>query len=145
MATAPKKRAPKTATTEVAAEEAAYNDVDETGPIGPDGEIRPVQIGRRAHPAEDLITIFELDGHEYKIPARPSVALVMRFLRQARDKRIGPDRAIENLLVALLGQDAFDALAESPDVTEEDVADVFTIVSHVAFGAVKKLVDASGN
>lgn len=92
-----------------------------------------------------MVTIFAIDDVDYQIPAKPSPAVLIKFMREARNKKIGRNRAAENLLVTLLGQEALDALAESPDVTEEDVADVFAIVGHVGFGAFKKLQDASGN
>ena len=112
-------------------------------PIGEDGTIRPVQIGKRGRTPNELVTIFVLDDVEYQIPSKPSPAVLIKFMREARDKKVGVSRATENLLVTLLGQEALDALAESPDVTEQDVADVFLIVSHIAFGAVKKLQDTA--
>lgn len=115
------------------------------GPIGEDGEIRPVKIGKRGRKAPEMVTIFEIDDVEYQIPAKPSPAVLIKFMREARSKKIGRAQAAENLLVTLLGQDALDALAESQDVTEEDVADVFTIVGHIGFGAFQKLQAASGN
>jgi hypothetical protein len=116
------------------------------GPIGEDGSIRPVKIGKRGRKAPEMVTIFEIDGTEYQIPAKPSPAILIKFMREARSKKIGRNQAVENLLMTLLGQDALDALAESPDVTEEDVADVFTIVGHIGFGAFQKLQEtAAGN
>lgn len=149
----PRKRAPRKQAAVVAEPEttgadleALAKELDERdGPIGEGGEIRPVQIGKRGRKAPEMVTIFEIDGTEYKIPAKPSPAVLIRFMREARNKKVGRNQAVENLLVTLLGQDALDALAESPDVTEEDVADVFTIVGHIGFGAFAKLQDASGN
>lgn len=111
-------------------------------PIGEDGSIRPVQIGRRGRTPNELVTIFTLDGVDYQVPSKPSPAVLIKFMREARDRRIGVAGATENLLVTLLGRDALEALAESPEVTEQDIADVFTIVSHIGFGALRKLQGA---
>ena len=152
---APVKRAPRKAAAKAAApaetaltdgELAALSDEPaHEGPIGEDGQIRPVQIGKRGRKAPEMVTIFTIDDVDYKIPAKPSPAILIKFMREARNRKIGRNQAVENLLVTLLGQEALDALAESPDVTEEDVADVFTIVGHIGFGAFAKLQGASGN
>lgn len=110
--------------------------------LAEDGTFTAVTIGQsKAH----LVDLFHLDGRTYQIPARPSAALVIRFLREARTKHIGPDVATENLLVNLIGREAWDALAESPEVTSDDVAAVLAIVAQIAAGEVKKLTEASGN
>lgn len=148
-ATARKRAAKKTATpampetqAEFDAEIARLSEPGES-PIGEDGSIRPVQIGKRGRTPNRLVTIFTIDDVEYQIPEKPSPAVLIRFMREARNRKIGVTAATENLLVTLLGQDGLDALAESPEVTEQDVADVFAIVSHVAFGAVKRLQAAA--
>lgn len=159
-ATTPRKRAPrKTATPasakppvvegmsaeELAAEAERMQAELESdgGPVGPNGEIRPIQIGKRGRTPNQLVDLFELDGVMYQIPEHPSPMLIFRFMREARDKKIGRDVAVENLFVALLGKDALDALSESPEVTAEDIADVFTVIAHVAFGALKKIKAAA--
>lgn len=115
---------------------------DYVPPVGADGEIRTVRIGQRQ---VKMVDLFELDGHVHRIPAKPSAALIIRFMRQCRNPKIGADLAVENLLISLIGQEAWDALADSPEVTSEDVADVLYIVAHIAAGEVQKLRAASGN
>lgn len=145
MTAATKKRPAKAATTQAPTADLADLPIDPDGPIGPDGEIRPVRIGKRGRTPNPMIDLFELDGRMYQIPAKPGAALVIRFLREYRNKRIGPDLATENLLISLIGQEAWDALAESPEVTAEDVADVLTIVATIATAEVKKITGAAGN
>jgi hypothetical protein len=114
------------------------------GPIGPGGEIRPVKIGKKGKKGPELVTIFEINGVEHKIPKNPTIAVLIQFLRDARV--IGRDQAIENLLTSVLGERNLAALASSPEVDAEDVAAVFTIVSHIAFGALanfRKAADPS--
>lgn len=114
-------------------------------PINDDGTVNPVRIGKRGRTPNPMVDLFELDGVMYQVPEKPSPVVTLKFLREARDRRIGVDKATENLLMALLGRDALDALAESPEVTEEDVADVFKIVGHIAFGALRRMREAQGN
>jgi hypothetical protein len=123
----------------------AETPADDEGPIAEDGTIRPVEIGKRGRTPNEMVTIFVLDGVDYQIPSQPSPAVLIKFMRESRNKKIGAAQAVENLLLNLLGQDALDALAESPEVTEADVGDVLTIVGHIGFGALAKLKAAAGN
>lgn len=125
------------------------------GPVQEDGTIRPVQIGKRGRSASsvEMTTVFILDDVEYQIPTRPNPALVLRWMmdsRMPKGVKVNSKRgraiayqATENVLMTLLGKEALDALAASPDVEQEDVADVFAIVSHIFFGAHKALQQAA--
>lgn len=125
----------------------------EDGPIAEDGSIRPVQIGKRGRTPNELTTIFHLDGVDYAIPAKPSPMLVLKWMRNCRvpkgtDKkraRLIVQAATQDVLLDLLGQDAMDALAGSPEVTEEDVADIIAIVATIFFGARNSLVEKAAN
>lgn len=108
------------------------------GPIGPDGEIRPVEVGRAGKPGPDMTHIFTVDGEKYYVPKSPHPAIMLRFMRQIRDQRIGRDEAIENAMLAMLGKKRLDALCEAEEVTDEDVANVFIIVGHILFTAIKR-------
>lgn len=132
-ATKPRKATAKAPAPET--EPAALADLDADGPI------EPVRIGKRGRTPNPMVDLFELDGRMYRIPSKPSPALILRFQRDLRKQ--GRDEAVANLLTTLLGQEALDALAESPEVQEEDVADVFGIVARVAFGGIKRLQEAS--
>lgn len=111
------------------------------GPIGPGGEIRPVEIGKKGKKGPELVHIFTINGTRHFIPKNPTIAVLIQFLRDART--IGRDQAIENLLTSVLGERNLAALASSQEVDEEDVAAVFTIVSHIAFGALAKFRKAA--
>lgn len=123
----------------------------EDGPIALDGTIRPVQIGKRGRTPNELTTIFILDDVEYQIPAKPSPALVLRWMQESRvapgasaqKRREAAYRATENVLMTLLGQEAMDALAASPDVTAEDMADIFAIVGTIFFGVQQRFQQAA--
>lgn len=116
------------------------------GPIGLNGEVRPVQVGKRGRPGTEQVHIFTLDEVDYFIPKEPNSALLMAYMLDVRKGGNGKKAraaatriATENLLLALLGEDTLRALGSSPDTTDEDIADVFAIAAHVAFGAMGKL------
>jgi hypothetical protein len=111
------------------------------GPIGPGGEIRPVEIGKAGQKGPDLVHIFSINGTQHFIPKNPTIAVLIQFLRDARV--IGRDQAVENLLTSVLGDRNLAALASNNQVSEEDVAKVFVIVSHIAFGALAKFRQAA--
>lgn len=116
----------------------ASAELGDDSPIGPDGEIRPVVLGKKGKSGPKTQHVFTADGVDYFIPKHPSPAIMIKFLQEARDKRIGVDLAVVNAQLTLLGQDALDALAGSRDADEEDVAKVFEIVAYTLFGAIKK-------
>lgn len=121
-------------------------ETDEAAPalslINPDGTFDPIKVGKRP---PQMVDLFELDGRTYRIPRKPSAVLVLNFIRESRNPKMGPDLAVENLLIRLIGQTAWDALAESPEVDAEDVASILALVGQVALGEVKKYLAASGN
>lgn len=117
--------------------DALFQEVPDS-PIGPDGEIRPVEVGRAGKAGPDMTHIFTVDGQKYFVPKTPHPAIMLRFMREVRDKRVGRDAAIENAMMAMLGKKRLDALCEADEVTDEDVANVFIIVGHILFTAIKR-------
>lgn len=139
-----KTRSPKAAPSPEPDVEALRAELDAAAPVGEDGSIQPVQIGKRGRAGQEMVTIFTLDGEDYSIPKNPNPALTLRFMRQARDPKIGAATATGNLMLSLLGQEALDALADSPETSEEDVADVFAIVTRVAFDSITRISQKDG-
>lgn len=155
--TQPRKRAPRrTASAGPAAEvsptqgefdaelRALAVEAGQESPIGEDGSITAVRIGKRGRTPNPVVDLFDLDGVMYQIPSRPSPAMLMVFFREARNKRIGTSVATENLLMNMIGEEAMAALVASPEVTEQDMADILTIVGRVAFGTLAKVGEAAG-
>lgn len=148
-----KKRVKKAAAPAVRAEddvdiEALAVSLTDVGPIGPDGEVRPVQIGKRGRPGVEMVHIFSLDDTDYFIPKKPNRLLLVGYLRSMKKARTQDeqDAATLDLLLSLLGKNAVDALQNSPLTTDDDVADVLTIVTKIAFAAIADLKGlASGN
>jgi hypothetical protein len=170
--TTPRKRAPRKTAAATAAptppEQQPDFDPDEElaklfggpeGPIAEDGSIRPVEIGKRGRTPNPMVDLFTLDGGKsyYQVPAKPPAMLAFRYQEQLRKclriknpvaQKAAMELATREMFVALLGQDALDALAESPEVTDEDVEDIFGAIAHLCFGkkgVVTKVEEAQGN
>lgn len=112
--------------------------------VNPDGSINPVEIGKAGRTPNKLVHIFTLDGEKHFVPEKPSAAAMVKFLKDARDRRVGRRVATENLLVDVLGEENLAALAASPEVSEADCARVFGIIAHIAFGRLKEMSDRAG-
>lgn len=110
----------------------------DTGPIGPDGEIRPVEVGKAGKAGTEMVHIFSLNGEKFYIPKRPPIAVMLRFMRDVRKKGEGARyAAVEQAMMSMLGKSKLDALCDSEDTSDDDVANVFIIVGHVLFTAIK--------
>lgn len=112
-------------------------------PIGPDGEIRPVEVGRKGKTGPEMTHIFTVDGRKYYVPKRPTPALMLQFLTDLQDPRVGRDGAVMTAFTSMVGKAGMRALAESPDTDEEDIAAVMSIVAHLMFGAIRKWAKAA--
>lgn len=78
------------------------------------------------------VYLFSLNGVDHFLPERVGPNVSFRYLRDLR--KSGPEIAVANLFVALLGEDALDALADADDLTEEDVETVMKAVQRHALG-----------
>jgi hypothetical protein len=84
----------------------------------------------------DTVVLFELDGREYRVPARPRAVVALRYLRAVRDK--GTDVAAATLLTELLGVDGFDALCEYEDLTADQFKSIMTAAQKLTMGAMEE-------
>lgn len=135
MAT-PRKRAPK----------AEEPDEEPARPVG------PVRIGGRA---PVMVDVFELDGVMYQAAKEPSAMLVYDYLQQlrkayrlknAQHRSVAVADASESYIKAILGDEAWQALRESPEVSADDVAAVIDKVgAEIGLPAVEKVTGALGN
>lgn len=85
---------------------------------------------------EDMVVLFELDGREYRVPARPRAAVALRYLRAVRDK--GTEGGAAQLLTDLLGQDGFDALCDYDDLTGAQMKAIMEAAQELTLGAVEE-------
>ena len=83
----------------------------------------------------DTVVLFELDGREFRVPARPRAVVALRYLRAVRDK--GSDVAAATLLTELLGVDGFDALCEYEDLTADQFKEIMAAAQKLTMGAME--------
>lgn len=110
-----------------------------------DGGIKPLKIGEGSVAAVPMIDLFELNGTMYQCPERPSGAMILRFMREARNPKVGRDGALVNLMSNLLGEDALNAMSESTKVSDQDIADVFAIIGRIAYIGIGRFNELAGN
>jgi hypothetical protein len=84
---------------------------------------------------EDTVVLFELDGREYRVPARPRAAVALRYLRAVRDG--GPERGSAQLLTDLLGADGFDALCDYEDLSGDQLKAIMDAAQKLTLGAME--------
>lgn len=128
--------------------------------VDEDGNIRPVEIGKKGRTPNPVIHVFTLDGVKYGMPGRPNPAIMLKFQREWRKAsrlpqngtragmKINPRAEAQNaatmdLLLDMLGEEAIDALATSPEVGEEEMAAVFARVTKIGFGGLAQAVEAT--
>lgn len=110
-------------------------------PIGPDGEIRPIEIGKDGKAGDDLAHLFTLAGEKFYIRKTAPVPIMLRFIRECRPPELGGlgrDIAVERAMLSMLGKRSLDALCESSDTSDENFAHVFIVVGHILFTSIKE-------
>lgn len=70
----------------------------------------------------DLVEIFRLDGVPHYIDRNVGAGLTLRFLKEIRNG--GENAAVATMLMELLGEESYDALANFPGVTSRHLAQV---------------------
>ena len=104
-----------------------------TVPLDLDG-FEPVRLSS-APVAEDRIPLFYVDETEYTIPRTISRGVSLWFLRLAGE--IGETRAAPQLLERLLGEEGYQALVDSPSLTDDELNAIIDLAVRVAFGQVE--------
>lgn len=122
-------------------------EIDESPAEIPEG---PVTIGKAGKTGAELAPakrhdLFSINDVMYTMP-EPTIGHVLKYvrvLRKSGDRLI----AAETIGFDLLGDEALDALAASPDASEDDIAAVFAKVGAIFFGssAYKKIMASAGN
>lgn len=102
---------------------------DELAADLPNGE--PILTDEQRASVRPTVPLFELDGHEFRVPAQPSAAILLRFMRDARVNELA---ASANLLEELLGREGFDALANHEALTGPQLQAIIQAASALMMG-----------
>jgi hypothetical protein len=96
----------------------------------------PIRIVTPETPPEiEMVEVFSIDGEPYCVPKDVSPSVALRFMKLAR--QTGTEIAMGALIEEMLGEEAYDALANCPHVTKEQFRDVMTLIREHAMGAVE--------
>lgn len=88
-------------------------------------------------PAEvEMRDLFRIGETMYQIPAKPKVNVALRYLKNVRER--GEDLAAAELMVEMLGEDGFNALAEYDDLTTEQFENIQQLLQKHVLGAMEK-------
>lgn len=104
--------------------------------VEPAAPFEPIRIGRKKKTADPGVVLFYLTGDDgedipYTIPSKVPTGLTLEFLRLART--MGENAAAQRLLERLLGPAAYEALEQSAEVGDEELAQIIeAAVSHLA-------------
>jgi hypothetical protein len=99
-----------------------------------------LKIGKTKH-VEKREPLFELDGVEYSVLVNPGPNVGLTFMEIQTES--GQEAAVVYLLKAMLGEEAFKALAASPDVSESEYELLMAEISERAMAAQEKTVKNS--
>lgn len=106
------------------------------------GGITPVVISSQVDPDEAKIELFRIDDTPYLVPARPSMNLVLSFVKDVQT--MGTEIANILLLERLVGEEAFAALSACKSLKPAQLAAVADAASTLALGVVEE-GEVSGN
>lgn len=82
----------------------------------------------------EMVPVFELDGDLYQVPAKPSAGLALGYLRMQSTQ--GPDAAVYWMMVEMLGEEGYDALANHPDLERDQMDQIIQYIEKKVLGAV---------
>lgn len=94
-------------------------------------------ISLKSKPADEVekVTLFEIDGIEYKIAKKPRVNVALRYLKMAREE--GPESAQAYLLEELVGKEGYEALMNFDDLDQETLGAIAEAAQKITLGGLE--------
>lgn len=86
-------------------------------------------------PERKKLTLFKLNGRDYKVEARPPAVIALRFLDDLNRK--GEELAVARMLPALLGEEAWQALLAEDDLQTEEFQAIVEAASSLLMGGLE--------
>lgn len=74
----------------------------------------------------ETIEVFELDDKVYSLPKKVSAGVSLKYLKLQAEE--GPDAAMYFIMKEMLGEEAFEALAEHPSLEKGDLSKIMEVV-----------------
>jgi len=91
----------------------------------------------------EMVTLFSIDGEEYRVPAKPRVNVALKYLTNARE--FGEQLAQMMLLEELLGPEGYKALSEYDELTSEQLNEVADLAAKLTLGGLESGNGKSGS
>lgn len=104
--------------------------------IQPPQDFEPVRfVTKRPEDREPVerVVLFSLDDKDYTIPRKFPVSLGLKVIRTMRKR--GQEIAMAELLEEVIGEDAYEALVNYPDLEDSDIERLMEIVQSLALGS----------
>jgi hypothetical protein len=126
--------AARTTTTKTAAPKAAPRRKPLPEPEPPEPAETPLVVFAARPPAGPVkrVFVFESGGRKFYAPATPPTGILMRYLRKLSTNE---ESAYLYLIEAMCGVEAYDALADDPGTTVDDIAAVVNALRQLLKGS----------
>ncbi|MEV6504789.1 hypothetical protein AB0M61_01540 [Streptomyces sp. NPDC051642] len=105
-------------------------------PVVDELDFEPIRIGANTDAVEERVPLFYIGDDEYTIPKSIPPGVALQFMREAREH--GRELAAAPLLIRVLGEDAYLALEESQEVSEDQMEWIIDKVLNLALGRKQK-------
>jgi hypothetical protein len=101
-----------------------------------DDEFEPLHfVTPDTEAAEDRVVIAYLDDYELSMPRAVPPNVGLKLMRTARKQ--GTDAVVGEMLEEVLGEEAYERLANYKHLTDEDLAALIKVVTKVVMGALE--------
>lgn len=84
---------------------------------------------------DELVTLFKLEGHEFKVSANPRASVALKGLNYV--EKYGPELANMMMLKDLLGEEAFEKLSNYEKLTPKQLAAIVDLAYKLCFGSIE--------
>ena len=95
-------------------------------------DFEPIHIPADDETEEERVPLFYIGDTEYTIPAVIPSGVALQYLRVAGER--GQDFAAPILLTRVLGEEAYEALENSRNLTEDQLSKIVQLVIDLALG-----------
>lgn len=107
------------------------------------GGFEPLRFTTAEAEPEERVTIAYVDDYPITMPRVMPPNIALKIMRTSRKR--GDEVAMAEMLEEVIGDDAYQRLADYRGLTDQNLADLMTVVQKVAMGALEVPKASSGN
>lgn len=97
----------------------------------------PIHIDTSEEVEEKREPFFYIDEVEYTIPVKVPANVVVQYFKDVKEK--GAEYAVACAMEDMLGEDAMTALAETDEITDEQMQKIMAVIETKLLGTMKKV------